>query len=630
LDAVLLSASFVLAAMLHWDGHLPPEERVRLPLSLAVAVGVTMAGLVWGRVYRKVTEFATVSDFVGLVRGLCSAFVVLAILNATVPAVRSQPWLLLVRYFILAGMGASMGLFRLRLWRETTFGQARRSEPLAARRPVLVYGAGKAGSAVAREIVQSPELGYELRGFVDDDPAKWGQEIHGIPVLGGRHELQRLIGPGLREIVLAIPSLDAEARRDILTHCRRAGAHVRIVPGLADLLRDGSYVHQIRDVRVEDLLPREAVELDDTEVREQLVGETVLVTGAAGSIGSELCHQILRHAPRQLLLVEQSESRLYYLEMELMREIVQNATQLVPLVADITDRERVERILRTYRPSHIFHAAAYKHVPMMQKNPNEAIRNNVFGTWTVASLARQYQVGRFVLVSTDKAVEPTSVMGASKRAAELIVRQLQDGTTTRFMTVRFGNVLDSDGSVVPLFKKQIAAGGPITITHPDMERFFMTIPEASRLILQATAMGQGGEVFVLEMGRPVKILDLARSLVELSGLRFLEDIQVTFSGMRPGEKLSEKLFFDHEKSVATRSRQIHVAQLENGRRLDIDEFLRILTLLVRSAADEKDLSVRFMSLIAGLEAPQGVEDPATARAGLAQVVPLPQMAATQS
>jgi FlaA1/EpsC-like NDP-sugar epimerase len=619
-DGVMLAASFMAAVLLHYGGHVPETLRPYLPLALAAAVATTLAGLGWMRIYRKIIDFVSLRDFVHLLKGMGVAFLALVVANATVPGRMALPWSLLAGYFGIAGTTLSIGLFKLRLWRETPLGSLGRSDELPARRPLLVYGAGRAGSAVAREIVESPELGYELRGYVDDDASKWGKEMHGIPVLGGRHELPRLVGPGLREIVLAIPSLDAGDRREILTHCRRAGAHVRIVPGLAELLRHDSYVHQIRDVRVEDLLPREAVEPDETEVREQLAGETVLVTGAAGSIGSELCHQILRHEPRQLLLVEQSESRLYYLEMDLAQRFPGHGPVLMPIVGDICDRERMEWVLRTYRPSHIFHAAAYKHVPMMQRNPSEAIRNNVLGTHNLASLASQYRVGRFVLVSTDKAVEPTSVMGATKRVAELIVREIQHGSQTRFLAVRFGNVLDSDGSVVPLFKKQIAAGGPITITHPDMERYFMTIPEAARLILQATAMGQGGEVFVLEMGKPVKILDLARSLVELSGLRFLEDIQVTFSGMRPGEKLSEKLFFDHEKSVATRSRQIHVAQLENGRRLELEQLVRTLQVLVRSAADEKELALRFMALADQLDEPEAA--PLAPERPRAQVVPM--------
>lgn len=622
LDGLLLAASFIVAALLHYDGHIPEAARSRLPAVLGVVLASTLGALYFTRMYRKISDFVTVRDFVHLHRTMGSAFALMLVANALVPVTTGMPWGLLLRFFLLAGMTMSVGLFLGRIWREIPLGTLRRSEGLSARRPVLVYGAGRAGNAVAREILESPELGYELRGFLDDDPAKWSMEIHGAPVLGGRHDLPRLVSPGLRELVLAIPSLDAEARREILSHCRRAGAHVRIVPGLAELLREGSFVHQIRDVRVEDLLAREAVEPDETAVREQLGGETVLVTGAAGSIGSELCHQILRHEPRQLILVEQSESRLYYLEMDLLQKTGVRSTQLVPVVADICDRERMDHILRTYRPSHIFHAAAYKHVPMMQRHPYEAVRNNVFGTYNVAVLARQYHVGRFVLVSTDKAVEPSSVMGASKRVAELVVRELQQESQTRFIAVRFGNVLDSDGSVVPLFKKQIAAGGPITITDPEMERYFMTIPEAARLILQATAMGDGGEVFVLEMGKPVKILDLARSLVELSGMRFLEDIQVSFTGVRPGEKLTEKLFFDHEKSVPTRSRQIHVAQLENGRRLDVERTLRALQMLVRSAADERDLGVRFMAFVSDLDSPEGVPAVAPRPATRAQVVPM--------
>ena len=366
--------------------------------------------------------------------------------------------------------------------------------------------------------------------------------------------------------------------------------------------------HQIRDIRVEDLLPREPIEMDESEVSELLQGETVMVTGAAGSIGSVLCHQILRHAPRRLLLVEQGESRLFYLERDLESQGTAN-TQVLPLVADICNKDRMEALFRQYRPSHVFHAAAYKHVPMMERNPQEAIRNNVLATHQLAKLADHYDVQRFTFVSTDKAVEPSCVMGASKRAAELTLRELQNTSRTRFVTVRFGNVLDSDGSVVPLFKKQIAEGGPITITHRDMERFFMTIPEAARLILQATAMSNGGEVFVLEMGTQVRVLDLARSLVELSGLRFEEDIEVSFTGMRPGEKLSEKLFFDHEYSVATKSKQIHRARLENGQRLDVEQMLRNLHVLLRSHPDSEDLATHFMALVRSFDNPAAVVAP---------------------
>lgn len=596
-DVVVLSGSFLASLWIEYQGVIPPEIRARIPLGLSLSVGVMLIGLVAAHAYRKMTDFVGLHDFVGLLKGIGLSSLVLASANVLAPAAIAFPWAVITQYILLATAMKTGTLFGARIWRESGLVASRRIEASRRRRTILVYGAGRAGSMVARDIQQSPELGYELVGFVDDDAGKWGQEILGVPVLGGRHELNRLVGPELREVVIAIPSLDAESRREILTHCRRAGAQVRTLPGLAELLRDSGVAHQIRDVRVEDLLPRESVELDDMEARELIAGETVLVTGAGGSIGTELCYQVLRHAPNQLLLVEQSESRLFYLERELEDRRAGLRTEIVPLVADIRDSDRIDSILRRYRPAHLFHAAAYKHVPMMELNPQEAIRNNVFGTHGLARLADLYEVNRFTLVSTDKAVEPSSVMGASKRCAELILHELQQHSKTRFITVRFGNVLDSDGSVVPLFKQQIAAGGPITITHPDMERFFMTIPEAVRLILQATAMGEGGEVFVLEMGKPVKVLDLARSLVELSGLRFMEDIQVTFSGIRPGEKLTEKLFFDHERDVPTRSKLIHRARLANGRPFDLEGLLQSLRHLLRSTSDAREIALRFMSLV---------------------------------
>ncbi len=615
---VLLSGCFIAAYLVHYEGRLPEAQKKSLPYALILAVGTMVLGLVWSRVYRTLTDFVSLRDFLGIVRGVALATLALLCTNSLLPAQQAIPWPVLVVYFLLSTALLSISLFTLRIWRESPLGQAQRFETGKALRPVLVYGAGRAGSMVAREILMSPELGYELRGFIDDDPEKWGKEIHGARVLGGRHDLGRYIGPELRELVLAIPSLQAEARREILTWCRRGGAHVRIVPGLAELLRETSVVLQIRDVRVEDLLPREAVELDEGEVRHLLEGESIVVTGAAGSIGSELCHQILRHKPAQLLLVEQSESRLFYLERALVRKA--GNAQIVPLLADIGDRERMETILHAYSPTHIFHAAAYKHVPMMEHNPYEAIRNNILATHSIAQLAHQYGVQRFTLVSTDKAVEPSSVMGASKRAAEITLRELNRGSQTRFIVVRFGNVLDSDGSVVPLFKEQIAAGGPITVTHPDMQRYFMTIPEAARLILQATSMGEGGEVFVLEMGKPVRILDLARSLVELSGLRFMEDIQVQFSGPRPGEKLSEKLFFDHERCEPTNVRQIYRACMGNGEHVELGAFLATLRDMLRTTPQAPELATRLMTLMLEIEAPAAAAPPR--RDEVSQIVPL--------
>jgi FlaA1/EpsC-like NDP-sugar epimerase len=603
-DALLSAGSLLVAMLVVYEGVIPADIRHNLGWLLAVAVGSSFLGMTWAGSYRKVSDFVGLHDVVGVMRGALLSCVLIVIANLLAAPTWSVPWSLVTIYVLLSTLSLNVSMFTNRLLREGSLHSDRRSDAFSRRR-VLIYGAGRAGALAARDIRQSPELGYELVGFVDDDPTKHGKELAGVAVLGGHEILQHYLGPGLREVVLAIPSLEADRRRQLLSHCRQAGAQVRLLPGMAELLRDSGFAHQIRDVRVEDLLPREPIEMDESEVSEVLRDETVMVTGAAGSIGSVLCQQIIKHEPRRLLLVEQGESRLFYLERTLEAQCTRH-TQVLPLVADICDKDRLDTLFREYRPSHVFHAAAYKHVPMMERNPQEAIRNNVLATHQLARLADHYKVKCFTLVSTDKAVEPSCVMGASKRAAELILREMQHVSETRFVTVRFGNVLDSDGSVVPLFKQQIAAGGPITITHPDMERFFMTIPEAARLILQATAMSQGGEVFVLEMGTQVKVLDLAQTLVELSGLRLHEDIDIAITGTRPGEKLSEKLFFDHERSVATKSRQIHRARLENGKRLDIERMLRTLHVLLRAHPDPEDLAMHFMSLVRSFDNPAAV------------------------
>jgi FlaA1/EpsC-like NDP-sugar epimerase len=424
---------------------------------------------------------------------------------------------------------------------------------------VLIIGAGNAGEMLVREIQRSAADRYEPVGFLDDSRSKVGARIHGVPVLATTDEIVDVVGRHpVDEIIIAIPSASRAQMKAILDRAATCNVHVRTIPGMSQLIEGRVSVQQLRDVQIEDLLGRDPVSLDEASIRDVIRGQSVLVTGAGGSIGSEVCRQVCRFGCKTIVLLEQAENALYEIHRELSRK--HPSIDIVPIIADVTDRTRMEAVFRQHRPNAVFHAAAHKHVPMMEWNPGEAVKNNVFGTRTVADMADAFGAERFVMISTDKAVNPTSVMGATKRVAEIYIQALSQRSKTRFVTVRFGNVLGSNGSVVPLFKEQIARGGPITVTHPEMKRYFMTIPEACQLVLQAGAMGDGGEIFILDMGEPVKIVDLARDLIRLSGLREGEDIEIQFSGLRPGEKLFEELSVASESADRTRHPKIFVGK----------------------------------------------------------------------
>ena len=434
-----------------------------------------------------------------------------------------------------------------------------RTEQAGKLKRFLIIGAGNAGEALLRELHRMPVEQYDVIGFVDDDPAKQGVSIHGIRVLGRVDELPKVCEKeSIDEIAIAMPSATAKQLRKVVQICEGAKVRFCTVPSVADIASGRYRVSQIRDVDINDLLGREAIQLDLDRIEEYLKDKVILVTGAGGSIGSEMCRQVCNFAPKCLLLLEQAENALFFIERELRKGFPQVAME--PIICDITDKKRVEQIFERFRPEVVIHAAAHKHVPLMENNPGEAIKNNVNGTKNVADAADKYGAGNFVMISTDKAVNPTSIMGSSKRVAEMYIQDLDRTSKTSFVTVRFGNVLGSNGSVVPIFKSQIAVGGPVTVTHPDMRRYFMTIPEASQLVLQAASMGNGGEIFVLDMGEPVKIVDLAKELITLSGFRPGEDIEIIFTGTRPGEKLFEELSIKGEDMVQTCHSKIGVWQ----------------------------------------------------------------------
>ena len=453
--------------------------------------------------------------------------------------------------------------FAARFYHETRAGRRANGN-----KGLVIYGAGVAGLELAREIRGNPKLGYRVVGFLDDDPQKQGIQLLGLPVLGSGDEARKVIEarrnqhPSIQEIVVAMPSASGRQMRIAVEKGRAAGVPCRIVPGLGELISGKLHVDNYHEISVTDLLGREMVSLDLESVRRAIMGRPVLVTGAAGSIGTELCNQLAQAAPRELIALDQAESELFRLEAELRHRYP--SLSLTAEIGDIRDPRRMEDIIEQHSISAIFHAAAYKHVPVMERQVCEAVRNNVIGTWNLAQAAWRNNVSRFLMISTDKAVNPSSIMGLTKRVAELIVSAARPpvgrGPATKFVCVRFGNVLVSNGSVVPIFQKQIAAGGPVTVTHPEMRRYFMTVQEAVHLVLQASTMGKGSEIFMLDMGTPVRIVDLARKMITLAGLVLDEDIEIRFVGARPGEKLFEELSLDAENLLPTSHQEIRVFQ----------------------------------------------------------------------
>ncbi|MDN4605936.1 polysaccharide biosynthesis protein [Sporosarcina highlanderae] len=489
--------------------------------------------------YRKAWTYASIGELKSIFKAVTWAIVVVAAVQLLVAQdiyFRALGITWMLHILLIGGSRLSW-----RLYRDTV----NRKQDVEAKRTMIV-GAGQAGSMIVRQILQNPECGMTPVLFVDDDRKKQGLEIFGVKVLGGTKHIPAIAEDNdIEKIIIAIPSMDKQEQTELLKRCVDTGIKTQKIPRIEDIMTGKVSVSDMQDVKIEDLLGRDEVELDMEAIASKLTGKTIMITGAGGSIGSEICRQVNRFTPKKLILLGHGENSIYLIEREL-REKVSPETELVPVIADVQDRQRIFDIVSEHQPDVIYHAAAHKHVPLMEANPMEAVKNNIFGTKNVAEAADMFGIPHFVLVSTDKAVNPPNVMGATKRFAEMIVQNLAKNSETKFAAVRFGNVLGSRGSVVPLFKKQIAVGGPVTVTDPEMTRYFMTIPEASRLVIQAGTLARGGEVFVLDMGEPVRIVDLAKNLIKLSGYNE-SDIKIEFSGIRPGEKLFEELLNENER-----------------------------------------------------------------------------------
>ncbi len=453
---------------------------------------------------------------------------------------------------------------------------------------VLVVGAGNAAETIIREILRMREERYRVVGLVDDDPSKKGMLIHAVPVLGQTQDIRSICEEyEIGEIIIAMPTATQKQLRRVIELCSGTKLKFQSLPGIADLIDGRMTVSQIRPVDIDDLLGREAIQLDTEAIANFIRDRRVLITGAGGSIGSEMCRQVCRYEPAELILVEQAETPLFDIDNELRKSYGQ--VRIIARICDIVDRTRVMELWQKYKPEVVIHAAAHKHVPLMENNPCEAIKNNVMGTKNVADASFQFGTGEFVMISTDKAVNPSSVMGATKRVAEIYTQALNghSGCKTQFKAVRFGNVLGSSGSVIPTFRRQIANGGPVSVTHPDMTRYFMTIPEASRLVLQAAATGSGGQIFLLDMGEPVKIVDLARQMITLSGFRPDEDIEIQFIGVRPGEKLFEELRTDGEDTEPTVHPKVNVWKSRTTDWESVERYIASLSVLQNSTDRQK-------------------------------------------
>ena len=563
LDIAILSVAYWLAFLFRFEFSIPGVWVDVLLVSWPSVVALQYTGLAVAGVPRMSWRYTSLPDIRRMLLALGASAAVLAALRLALPAASLTVFVIPLGILAMDLVLAFVGLVGMRVLRRLQ-GEAqerRAREAGLERHRVLLIGAGQAGVLVAREIANRPDLGLAVVGFLDDDPRKVGSSISGVTVLGTTKQVGAVAErKRARRALITIANASGPEIRRIVALCRDAGLETKIIPGIYEIVGDKVNLSRIREVAIEDLLGREPVQLDEEVVGLSIRSRVVMVTGAGGSIGSELCRQVCRFGPERLVLVERFENALFEIHRELTASFPQ--VMIEPRIADVCDAMRMDHVFAACRPELVFHAAAHKHVPMMEWNPGEAIKNNVGGTRIAADLADKYEVQRFVLVSTDKAVNPTSVMGASKRVAEIYLQALSQRSSTRFVTVRFGNVLGSAGSVIPIFREQIAKGGPVTVTHPEMRRYFMTIPEACQLVMQAGAMGAGGEIFILDMGEPVKIVDLARDLIVLSGLRPDRDIEIRFSGMRPGEKLFEELSTDAENADRTRHPKVFTGRIK--------------------------------------------------------------------
>lgn len=570
---------------------IPAEYLMKFERIIPFNILLTLLFFALWKLYKSVWRYASATELLNIVFATtCAAIAQIILCNVMNQKMPRSYYM--IYWFLLFGMCCVIR-FSYRILRLINSKRIDRAEK-EKRNNVMLIGAGAAANAILKEIESSSYLNLNVKCIIDDNPGCHGKFLRGVPIVGGRDKIIDAVGQyAVDEIIFAIPSANTQTRKEILDICKESGCKLRTLPGIYQLINGDVSVSKLKEVEIEDLLGRDPIEINTEEVLNYVSGKVVLVTGGGGSIGSELCRQIAGHHPKQLVIVDIYENNAYDIQQELIRKHPELNLQV--LIASVRNTARINDIFATYRPNIVFHAAAHKHVPLMEVSPNEAIKNNVMGTYKTAKAADKYGAEKFVLISTDKAVNPTNVMGASKRICEMVIQMMNQKSETNFVAVRFGNVLGSNGSVIPLFKKQIAEGGPVTVTDPNIIRYFMTIPEAVSLVLQAGAYARGGEIFVLDMGKPVKILDLATNLIKLSGYKVGEDIEIEFTGLRPGEKMYEELLMDEEGLKKTANKMIFI-----GKPIDFDTEVfekQLEELFLHAKQEDKDIRKEIKDIV---------------------------------
>jgi FlaA1/EpsC-like NDP-sugar epimerase len=608
-DILLITVVAISAFIIRFDTFLVWPYLVQGWFLIPLAIIVRPTVFYLFGLYRRMWNYASVNELWSIVGAVLAGSATMAVLifgfGFPLGIVKGFPRSVLVIEGMLSLLllGGTRFTVRITVGQKTSEkGMALQRQPKVQKR-VLVVGAGDAGAMIVREMHANPGLGLLPVGFIDDDAAKLGMQIHNVPIVGTPNDIADLVARhGIEEVIIAIPTAPGKVIREFRTICERAGVKYKTIPGIYELLDGSVSVNQIREVQLEDLLRREPIAIDLEEVGRFLAGATVLVTGAGGSIGSGLCRQIAPYNPERLILLDCGETSIFYIHRELVAHFPHLG--ITPVLCDIRDGDKIEQLMRRHKPTIVFHSAAHKHVPLMELNADEVVTTNIIGTHNLIEAGEKHGVSRFVLISTDKAVNPKSVMGASKRVAEMLIQDIARRNGRAFVTVRFGNVLGSSGSVIPIFKDQIAAGGPVTVTHPEARRYFMTIPEAVQLVIQAAAMGKGGETFVLDMGEPIKIIDLAMDLIALSGLESGQDIDVVYTGLRPGEKLCEELFRGVERVRITKHKHILIAEADDFGRERLHEDVLELERLAREM-DEEGIKRKLRELVPEYESADG-------------------------